>query len=340
MSMPPWRTAMQGRFEELTISSAVLEGNPLGDPSRRPLLVYLPPGYEESRHYPAIYLLQGLTRQLDMWWNRSAFRPTVPELIDRVFGEPDVPPCVVVLVDAWTSLGGSQFLNSSGTGRYLDYLSDEVVAVVDERFATIPDRDHRALAGHSSGGYGAIVVSLVRPDMFGAFAAHSADALFEVCYQPEFREAARALQGEYAGDWTAFWEDFHSRPAFSKRYDHLLLNIYCMAACYSAQPDGSPAFPFDLATGRTRQEVWDRWLALDPVRLASHHGDALRSMRGVYLDAGRRDEAFLDLGATAFARELDRLGVAHHFELFDGGHGSVEYRYPLGWRYLAERLTS
>ena len=88
-----------------------------------------------------------------------------------------------------------------------------------------------------------------------------------------------------------------------------------------------------------RDDVWQRWLAWDPVRMARRHADALRGLRAIYIDAGKRDEFYLDLGAEAFRRELEELGVTDvFFELFDAGHGSIEYRYPLALRYLAERL--
>jgi len=86
-------------------------------------------------------------------------------------------------------------------------------------------------------------------------------------------------------------------------------------------------------------DVWERWLELDPVRMAPGHADALRSMRRIYLDAGRSDEWFLDLGAQAFARELDGLGVTHTLELFDGKHGGIAYRYPRALHQLAVALS-
>ncbi len=340
--MKPWHVEPKGRFEQQTIDSKALRGNPLGDPHERPLWVYLPPGCgdDPDRRYPSIYVLQGLTGQVDMWWTRPAFRPTTPERIDGLFAGGTVPPAIVVLVDAWTSLGGSQYLNSPGTGRYLDYLCDELVPFVDERYPTLAGREHRGVTGKSSGGYGAMVVPMLRPDVFGALASHAGDALFELCYLPDVGAAMRALRDHYEGSFEKFWADFRSRPAFSRDADGALLNTWCMAACYSAEPDGTVTLPVDPSTGRLRDEVWQRWLALDPVRMAAGHADALRSMRGIYLDAGRKDEYHLDLGAAAFAAELADLGVEHTFELFDAGHGGIEYRYPLALGFLAERLRA
>jgi hypothetical protein len=319
----------------------VLEGNPLGDPVERPLWVYLPPGVgdDQGRRHPSIFVIQGYTGQVDMWWNRTALRPTVPELVDELFAGPSqTPPAIVVFVDCWTSLGGSQFLNSPGTGRYLDYLCDEVVAFVDDRYPTLPAREHRGIAGKSSGGYGAMVAPMLRPDTFGALASHAGDALFEHCYLPDMAKAARALRDHYDGSYERFFADFATRPAMSKEPDGVLLGTWAMAACYSAEPDGAVTLPFDPATGRLRDEVWARWLALDPVRMAAGHADQLRSLRGVYLDAGRRDQFWLDLGAAAFSAELDALGIEHVFELFDATHSGIEYRYPAGLAFLAQRL--
>jgi len=337
----PWHRTAAGRFEEHELVSEALRGNPLGDPHVRPLWVYVPPSYdaEPDRRFPAIYLIQGLTGQLDMWRNRSAFRPSVPELVDSLFSEEECPPALVVFVDAWTSVGGSQFLDSFGTGRYHTYLCDEIVPFVDAGYRTLAAAGHRGIAGKSSGGYGAMVTPMLRPDLFGGLASHAGDALFELCYLPDFRASARALRDEYGGSFERFWEDFRSRPAFTKGSDFPLLNTWAMAACYSANEDGSVELPFEPETGLLRDETWQRWLALDPVRMAPHHAETLLGLRAVYLDAGTKDEFYLDLGADAFRRELAKLGVTDvFFELFDAKHGGIEYRYPLALRYLAERL--
>src|ERR671935_2864469 len=341
--MLPWSIEFAGRLDEHEFESDVLEGNALGDPPVRPLWVYVPPGYDDAteRRYPSIYLIQGLTGQLDMWRNRSAFRRSPVELMDELFASGEAPPALLVWVDAWTSYGGSQFLDSPAVGRYHTYLCDELVPWVDEHYRTLAAPEHRGIAGKSSGGYGAMVTPMLRPDLFGGLATHAGDALFENAYLPEFRESVRALRDDYEGSFDRFWEDFRSRPAFSKDSDGHLLNDWCMAACYSTDPDGTVRLPYDPATGELIPEVWARWLEKDPVRMVKDHADELKSLRAIYIDAGKRDEFFLDLGAEAFRRELEAIGVTDvSFELFDATHMSIEYRYPLSLKYLAERLSA
>jgi molybdopterin converting factor small subunit len=339
----PWTSDVAGRFEEATVVSAALRDNPLGDAAERPLWVYLPPGYDDDQdaRYPVIYLIQGYTGTLGMWRNRSPFRPTVLELIDDLFAGPDAPPpALVVAVDAWTSYGGSQFVDSPGTGRYHTYLCDEVVPFVDAGWRTIADRESRAITGKSSGGFGAMITPMLRPDLFGAFASHAGDTLYELCYVKDFGETVRLLRDSYGGSYERFWRDFRSRVAFTRPGDATLVSTYGVAAAFSADPDGTVRLPFDVATGRLVEPVWQRWLDRDPVRMVPRHAEALRSLRAVWVDAGRRDEYFLDIGAQAFVAELAGVGVTGvAFELFDGAHGQIEYRYPLAMRFLAERLA-
>ena len=339
--MQPWSREFTGRVDELEIESEVLRGNALGDPHVRPLWVYVPPGYDDDpqRRFPCVYVIQGLTGQLDMWRNREAFRPSYLENIDELFGSGEAPPALVAFVDCWTSLGGSQFLNSPATGRYQDFLCDEVVAFVDGRYRTIPDRDHRGIQGKSSGGYGALVTPMLRADVFSALASHAGDALFEACYLPEFAKSVRSLREKYGGSYDRFWEDFRARPAFSKEEDDVLLNDWCMAACYSADDDGTVRLPFEVATGRLIDEVWQRWLDKDPVRMVPRFADQLRSMRAIWLDGGTRDEWFLDNGAVAVSKELEAIGVEHTLELFDAGHMAIGYRYPRSLAFLATALA-
>jgi hypothetical protein len=340
--MQPWFPELAGRLDAQVIDSELLRDNPLGDPARRPLWVYVPPGYDDSKQrYPSVYVIQGYTGQLTMWANRSAFRPTFPEAADALFATGDVPPAVLVFVDAWTAYGGSQFVDSPGTGRYHSYLCEEVVPFVDARYRTLADRAHRAITGKSSGGFGAMITPMLRPDLFGALVSHAGDALYELCYLAEFGKSVRHLR-DYDGDILSWWTEFQARTAFTKPADEHLLMMLGISACFSAREDGTPELPFDPYTGMLRPSVWQRWLDWDPVRLAPRYAEALRSLRAVWLDAGTRDEWFLDVGAQAFRAALRDAGLPDErvrYELFDAGHSRIDYRYPLALAWLCRRIT-
>jgi S-formylglutathione hydrolase FrmB len=339
----PWGRTLQGRLDELVVESELLADNPLSDPARRPLYVYRSPGLagvETDLRAPTVYVIQGFTGQVDAWVARTPFEPTTIERLDAMFAGGDCPDAIVVFVDAWTRRGGSQFLNSASLGRYQDYLCDEIVPFIDSRYPTLPDREHRGLSGKSSGGYGAMVVPMMRPDVFGALASHAGDALFECCYQLDFPVVARALRDQFEGSYGVF----HQRLADADHFDYAQFGkpfeIYGYACAYSPDPDrpGEALLPFEVETGRLIEDVWELWLAHDPVRMAADHAEALGSLRRIYLDAGDSDEYFLDLGARAFARELEQLGVAHTLELFPGRHGGISYRYPGAIRELVLAL--
>jgi S-formylglutathione hydrolase FrmB len=342
--MLPWSAELAGQLEEHVITSELLRGNPLGDPYERPLWVYLPPGYDDDpdRRYPTVYVIQGYTGHLEMWRNRAPFRQPFTETADAVFARGQAPAALVVYVDAWTSYGGSQFVDSPGTGRYHSYLCDEVVPWVDGRYRTLPAAAHRAITGKSSGGFGAMITPMLRPDLFGALATHAGDALYELTYIPEFGPAVRLLR-DYDGDIWRWWDDFRSRVSFTKEADRILLGLLGVAACFSAHEDGSVELPFDSRTGAIRPEVWERWLDWDPVRMAPRYPAALRSLRGIWIDAGTRDDFFLDLGAEAFRQALREVGVADdviRFELFDATHAAIDYRYPLSLAWLCQRISA
>src|SRR5688500_17113761 len=339
----PWERPMHGTLDRLVVESDALADNPLGDPARRPLYVYRPPGVEldHPRALPAVYVIQGYTGQLDMWFSRNPFSPTVIEAFDALFASGACPDALVVFVDAWTSYGGSQFVDSAATGPYMSYLCDEVVPFVDERYPTLAHRDHRGLGGKSSGGYGAMVVPMLRPDVFGALASHAGDALFEACYAADFPKAARALRDDYDGSYETFFERFAAADHFNFERFAAPLEAYGYAACYSPDPaaPGKALLPFEIDTGRRVDDVWQQGLEWDPVRLAPAHAEVLRSMKRVYLDAGKAHGYYRDLGATAFAREVEKAGAQCTLELFGGAHGGLTYRYPSAIRELVIALA-
>lgn len=314
-------------WQELELGSEALRGNPLGDPPDRPLFVWVPD--ERSRRYPTVYVLHSHLRSARSWFNVEPFERSYPEEIEAA-----APAAVVVLVDGWTSVGGSQWVDSTGIGRYRTYLCEEVVPFVDARFPTVPEAAARGLQGKSSGGYGALATALARPDLFAGVAAHAPDSLFEVTVAQAFPAATRELRDRFGGSFAAFLAAERTQAPG----DVLLAELAGYALAFA---DGE--LPFDPKTATLRLPVWERWLANDPVRLVEDAPDALRSLRALWLDAGDADDYFLDLGATALARAIERTGPAggaFRFELFPGRHRGLSWRYPLSLAFLVERLSS
>lgn len=330
---------LKGTVKILNHTSEVLRGNPLGDKHERELYVYLPPDYDGEKKFPAVYCLTGFTGRGKMLLNDSALAPNLAERMDKLIAEGKIRPMIVVMPDCFTYYGGSQYINSSATGNYEDYLVKEIVPFVDENFRTVADRNSRAVMGKSSGGYGALVHAMRHADVFGLCASHAGDAYFEHCYLPDIPKAFRALL-KTQGDPVAFIKKFWAEEKKGKD-DFSALNILGMSSCYSPNPEAELGFdlPFDLQTGEIRSDVFNRWLEHDPVRMVEKYVDELKSLKLLYLDAGTSDEFALDIGARIFVSRLKEFGISHVHEEFEGGHFNIGYRYDRSLELISENFT-
>ena len=336
--MTPER-AREGTVALERVESEALRGNAPGDPSTRTVPVYLPPSYatDERRRFPVCYVLSGFTGRGTMLLNDGPWSPPLDRRMDRLIAA-GCGEMILVLPDCFTRYGGSQYLDSSATGRYEEHLIGELVPRVDARYRTLPERAHRGIAGKSSGGYGALIQAMRHPETFGAVASHSGDLYFDYCYRADVPKLCSALQA--AGGLEPWLAGFEA--AAQKKHDDLtVLNMVAMAACYSPNP-ATPPFgidlPCDLETGGFREDVWRRWLAWDPLTVLEERADSLRAMKLVYLDCGTKDEWHLHHGARLFARRLRELGIACEHQEFDDGHMNVSYRYDVSLPKLAAAL--
>ncbi len=321
---------LAGQVAHHAYASDCLRGNPWGDPFERDLPVYLPPsGAAEGR--PLLVLLAGFSGAGWAHFLRPLYlRDTIIGRIDRLIHDGAAPEAVVVAPDCLTSLGGSQYLDSTATGRYEEYVVREVVPWVREKYRTGPT----AVLGTSSGGFGALSLALRHPDVFAAAGSNAGDAYFEYSYLPEFPVAIREIRR--AGGAEALLRRLFSGPVsgFGPRQPMIQgLEMMAYASCYSPT-SGSPGrfdLPFDLETGEVRDDVWARWLAFDPVRMVtrSPYRDAARRVAYWYVDGGERDEYALDLGARVFASRARAVGANVDLELFDGVHADGGPRYDV-----------
>jgi len=313
--------------------SKILKNNPLGDEHVRDVLVYLPPDYDETNAYPSVYLLAGFTGRGKMMLNDKPFAPNMAERLDGLINDGRIRPMIVAMPDCFTHYGGSQYINSTATGDYEDYLIQEIVPFVDEHFPTVRDQNSRAVTGASSGGYGALVLSMRHPETFGLCASLSGDCYFEMSMLPDFGKAFRAMKGNPQAVLERMWKE--DAPKGKNDFD--ALNVIGMSACYS--PNGqSFDLPFDLETGEIREEIWAKWLACDPVRMVEKYAANLKSLRLLFIQAGTRDEFNLDIGARVLRRKLRESGVPHIAEEFDDGHFNIAYRNNRSFEIISEHF--
>jgi S-formylglutathione hydrolase FrmB len=322
------------------VESDALAGNPLGDPATRPVAVYLPPGYDPhgSRRYPALYVLHGYTGDVVALISSRPWESNVLQWGDRLMREGRMPPALLVLVDGFTRLGGSQYVDSVHNGAYATYTVRDVIGHVDRTYRTVAAEGGRAVLGKSSGGFGAMHLVLEHPGTFAAFASHSGDSYFRYAHPPAFATVHRTLEA-HDFDIAAYVLAFEGQHKHSAA-EYTTMEMLAYAAAYS--PRGPTAFdldlPFDRATGELRDDVFERWLAYDPAERVTGRRAELARLRLRFLDCGRRDEYNLDVGARVVADRIRSLGLSVRHEEFADDHRNVAYRYEISLPALAAVL--
>src|SRR4051812_10063157 len=182
-----------GTVSRVVVESLALKSNLLGDPSARAVDVYVPAECD-GQGLPLLVDLVGFTSSGLSHTNWTAFRENLPERLDRLIGEQHMPPVVVAFPDCFTRLGGNQYINSASMGAWEDFLLQEMLPAIEQRFSC-GGAGRRGVFGKSSGGYGAITHALRHSDTWSVAACHSGDMGFESCYLPDMPAVLRALAG-------------------------------------------------------------------------------------------------------------------------------------------------
>ena len=321
------------------IESPALANNPLGDPSRRLLGIYTPPDYDAagSTRYPVLYVAHGYTGDLAAMVSTRPWEANVVQRADRLIAEGKLPPVILAVIDGFTRLGGSQYVNSIHNGDYATYVVRDVLAYVDAEYRTIARAGGRAILGKSTGGFASLHFTMNYPGYFGAFASHSGDSYFRMCQVRSLITAGRTL--EKYGSFEEFVKAFEAKekPKFEEVSTMEMLGY---AAAYSPTAARAFAFdlPIDLRTGAFRDDVWARWLAFDPTEQIPHKKQELAALRLRYIDCGRRDEYGLDIGARVMTQQIRDLGLDVRHEEFDDDHMRIGYRYDVSLPALAAVL--
>jgi hypothetical protein len=355
-----------GTLAVLEHHSQILKDNPLGDPHVRQLAVWLPPQYDDGsrRRFPVLYDLVGFTGSglLHVGW--KPFGDNVPERAARLVRDGKMGPAIIVFPDCFTAFGGNQYVNSAAIGNYADYLTREIVPFVDREFRTLARREHRGCFGKSSGGYGVMLHGMKYARYWGAIANHSGDAYFEFVNWMDWpnilneltkyrvpkrrpgsydalREARRRglAEGKDDGRIRRFLESVWKKEKLSHAEGHALMNL-CMAATYDADPRAPLGFrvPFHLETGELIEQRWRQWRRHDPIHLVSRYQANLKSLRGIYIDCGWRDQYHIHYGCRILSKNLAAAGIKHAYDEFDDNHSDIDYRMDVSLPFLYRAL--
>ena len=327
--------AFEGRVELHTIASQLLDGGRFNDPTTRQLAVYVPPN--ASGPLPVVMLLPGFTGNWTSFVEAHPWKEAAVKQYERGVQRGEFAPALLVMPDCWTRLGGSQFVDSSCLGAYESYLIQEVVPHVRASYDVRGERF--AVCGKSSGGFGAMRLSMRFPRVFGAAASISGDVNFELGYAAEFPAALRGLV-DHDMDPARFIAAFLDKPEL-KGDDHAVLNTLAMAACYSPA-DNALGFdlPFDLRTCARIDAVWQRWLAFDPLAMIADPElqTNWKTLDCLHLECGLKDQFHLQWGLRLLANRLTDLGIAHDHVEHAGSHFDINHRYPPAIDKLARAL--
>jgi len=363
-----------GTLFVLEHTSKILQGNPLGDAHVRKLGVWLPPQYDQGvtkygrggpgRRFPVLWDLVGFTGSGLAHTAWKPFGDNVPERAARLIHERKMGPAIIVFPDCFTALGGNQYINSTAIGNYADYLTQELIPFVDGEFRTLARREHRGCFGKSSGGYGSIIHGMKYAKYWGAIADHSGDAYFDFVYwhdwpntldtlaqhraakrksgPADMRREARyrgAAEGYDDGRIKRFLDHVWKKEKLSTAEGHCIMNL-CMAASYDPDPKAPLGFrvPFNLETGEVVPGRWSNWRRHDPVNLVEKYRANLKSLRGIYIDCGWRDQYHIHYGSRMLSARLAAAGIRHTYEEFDDNHSDVDYRMDVSLPFLYRAL--
>ncbi len=332
-----------------SFESKLLKNNPLGDPALRSFPVYLPHSYFLSKKkYPVVYLLTGFTGRGMMALNESFLNENIHERLDRLQSKGLMKEMIVVMPDCITKYGGSQYANSKATGRYEDYIKIELVNYIDSNYKTISRSSSRAVMGKSSGGYGSVILAMKNPDVFGLMCSTAGDMCFEYCYIPDFAKFVTQIERYGKGHKAVsnfIKNELNNKQPKPKSF-HNILNVIGMSSCYSPNPKGVESkgynfdLPFDILTGKLSESVFRKWLRKDPVNLVDKYKGNLKKLKLIFLDAGKRDEFNLNIGARIFVEKLKYNGINYIHEEFDDGHFNIQYRYDRAFEVISKYIVS
>jgi len=296
------------RIVSSEIHSAQFSQSKIGTDPIRKMVVYLPPGYDDSAaRYPVIYFVANTFRTY-----REPFDHNDAQgVFDRALAAGMIGKFILVSVDMNTVLGSSWCVNSPVTGNWEDFMIQELVPYMDAHFRTMPRRESRGLAGEFMGGYCALHVGMRHPEVFGSvYALHpvgTGSGLKVMLSLPNWGLMANAKS-----------LDDVRKDGFSDIFTTIF-------QAHLPNPDKPPLF-IDLAAHKEGDQLVIDTKLEARVRdnffiesMIPQYAENLKSLRGLKLDWGRSDPNQDHVYANqALTHKLNEFGIPHEAEEYNG----------------------
>lgn len=287
--------------------SDVLRNTKTGVDPNRLVKIYLPPGYETSgKSYPVVYYFHNLNWSAEKMFENGK----VQKLLDRAMANHVVDKFILVAADYSTAQLGSWYENSAVTGRWLDFTVDELVPFIDSRFRTIKNRDSRGVVGDFVGGRGALVLSMLYPDLFSVvYAMHP----------------VATGTGPIPMISKVDWKKIHEAKSFAELDNGFARPFVSIMQAFLPNPDRPPFycdFMVEMDNGEPKLNVVNTVKLKDGFLLdqkLKERAANLKKMRGIGFDWARYDPNYDHVYANQqFTLKLDELGIEHEAEEYRG----------------------
>jgi enterochelin esterase-like enzyme len=295
-----------GKVVSFVIKAKTLQNTGGENPDRK-VSVYLPAGYDRSSNrYPVIYYLHG-------FMGTDSIYAQMKTILDRGISQQKIRPFILVQASHYTLFEGSFYSNSSLTGNWSDFTAKELVEYIDKNFRTIANRDGRGIAGHSMGGYGAIKIGMLFPEVFSSMYALSPGLL--------------ALVKEFGPNSNSFKDlgKVKTHEELKKTYYPKVL--VAVARAWSPNPNKPPFYcdvPFTYKGDSLMIDnaVLEKWNQNLPVEMVDKYADNLKKLKAIKLDWGRNDASRFPVQIGMLSQKLENLGINHFAEEYIGDHGN------------------
>jgi len=319
----------QTRLDVIEFSSRVLLNNPLRDPVVRKVAVFVPTQYTNGLPLPVVYYLPGYDNSSERFIkNQETWLKFAQKVSD------EVTPVLLVVVDGRNRWGGSQYLNSPAQGNYADYVCGEIVSKIESRYRTT---SQRVIAGHSSGGFGALRLGSEHSKLFDGVIALSPDSDFQNSHLPLVKPAS--VTNASLNEIKSFMA---AQMKIAPPKDGDLIYALGLSAAYAPRGMFHPG-EFDWlydAKGNFRDEIWQRWLDNDPLTIVQRNKNAFRAGQSIYLEGAAQDQYGANIGARKIYEVIRNRSARCTFYEPPGKHSDhLQERLQRGLAWVFGRPT-